>query len=197
MSNSGTRQAIAQASLAEYFQHRLDELMHELEPPLQEDTRWYLSTLLDRFSRTDRLFGWEDNGYNLRPLALLYGDARAAANEHHRCQLLQQLGDSALFLGALFPRRYARKGIGQDYFVGMGGGAYDYLASNARRGRHVFEELATSFAATIALVAKICRDDADDDADIVTLYNRWMNSGDEQIAQQLRRLGIDVNAIRH
>ena len=33
----------------------------------------------------------------------------------------------ALFLGALFPERFTRRGIQQDYVVGMGGGAYDYL----------------------------------------------------------------------
>ena len=30
-----------------------------------------------------------------------------------------------------------RKGIGKDYFVGMGGGAYDYLADNARTNNHI------------------------------------------------------------
>jgi len=60
----------------------------------------------------------------LRPLALLYGDALEARNERERCLCLQQLGDTALFLYALFPERYARHGIRRDYFIGMGGGAY-------------------------------------------------------------------------
>ena len=64
----------------------------------------------------------------LRPLALLYSDAIDANNARERCLMLQQLGDMALFLGALFPQRFTRHGILQDYFIGMGGSAYDYLA---------------------------------------------------------------------
>jgi hypothetical protein len=143
-------------SLSEYFREQLAVYAQELQPPPREDTRWYLGNLLVRFSRSEDFFAFEEGRSTLRPLALLYSDALGARNEYERCQLLQQLGDLSLFLGALYPRYYRRRGLQQDYLVGMGCGAYDYLADNARRGRHVFSELAGAFSAMLALVANVC-----------------------------------------
>ncbi len=130
----------------------------------------------------------------LRPLALLYSDAVEANNERQRCLLLQHLGDMALFLGALFPERWARKGIGKDYFVGMGGGAYDYLAGNARTNNHIFAELASTFTRMLELVASACsRKQQMSAAEILGLYQRWLNSHDPVIESQLRALGIELD----
>lgn len=143
-------------SLSEYFREQLAIHAQELEPQPKEDTRWYLGNLLVRFSRSEDFFAFEDGRYTLRPLALLYSDALEARNEYERCQLLQQLGDLSLFLGALFPQHYTRRGLRQDYLVGMGCGAYDYLADNARSGRHVYSELAGAFGVMLKLVANAC-----------------------------------------
>lgn len=138
----------------EYFRQQLTA--ESAEHP-NEETRWYLGNLLERFSSNDALFSYEEGELCIRPLALLYDDARQHPHERERCLLLRQLGDQALFLGALFPEHYARKGIRRDYFIGMGTGAYDYLADHAREMREVFAELAESFARILELVARICR----------------------------------------
>ena len=178
-------------SLELYFTEQLKEHGQNLRSPPAEDTLWYLSTMLARFGRSEQLFGYEDGRFDLRPLALLYGDAMEAATDHQRCLFLQQLGDMALFLGALFPERFTRRGIQQDYVVGMGGGAYDYLADNARQNRHVFEELSASFAPMLDLVAAACsRDAANSDETILTLYGRWLETRDPLAARQLRALGV-------
>ena len=143
-------------SLSEYFREQLAIHARELDPQPNEDTRWYLGNMLVRFSRSDDFFAYEDGRRTLRPLAMLYSDALEARNEYERCQLLQQLGDLSLFLGALFPKHYVRRGLRQDYLVGMGCGAYVYLADNARGGRHVFSELAGAFSVMLQLVANAC-----------------------------------------
>jgi hypothetical protein len=146
-------------SLSEYFRDQLAVHAQELEPKPKEDTCWYLGNLLVRFSRSEDFFAFEDGRFTLRPLALLYSDALESRNEHERCLLLQQLGDLSLFLGALYPQYYRRRGLQQDYLIGMGCSAYDYLADNARRGRHVFSELAGAFGAMLELVANACSSD--------------------------------------
>lgn len=146
-------------SLSEYFREQLAIHAQELELQPKEDTRWYLGNLLVRFCRSQDFFAFDDGRSTLRPLALLYSDALEARNEYERCQLLQQLGDLSLFLGALFPQHYIRRGLRQDYLVGMGCGAYDYLADNARQGRHVFSELAGAFGVMLVLVANACSAD--------------------------------------
>lgn len=184
---------VTEASLTGFFHDRVAEEAERLTPPPQEDTCWYLGTMLDRFGRSERLFTQEGGQLTLQPLAELYGEAVEARNEHRRCLLLQQLGDLALFFGALFPERWARRGIGRDYFVGMGGGAYDYLADNAHRGRHVFAELAGTFTRMLELVAGVCeRSRPLDDGDILALYRRWLETRDPVTERQLRSLGITL-----
>ncbi|MBV1790612.1 hypothetical protein KQ940_21330 [Marinobacterium sp. D7] len=174
--------------LAEYFR---EQLLEESSSHPDEETRWYLGNLLERFSRNDALFSYQDGDLGIRPLALLYGDAQQCVHERERCLLLRQLGDQALFLGALFPEHYARKGIQRDYFIGMGGGAYDYLAGHARELRHVFAELADSFAQIIELVARICRRYRQYSAsEIMALYQRWRQTGNPALANQLQAMGV-------
>ena len=145
MSTDSLHQPVTETSLSGYFSRRLTRYARRFRSPPHEDTCWYLGNLLERFGRSEQLFSFEEGHMTLRPLALLYSDAIEADNSRERCLMLQQLGDMALFLGALFPERFTRRGILQDYFVGMGGAAYDYLADNSRTNRHVYAELANTF----------------------------------------------------
>lgn len=185
---------VTETSLSLYFRQRLNQSARLLSPPPHEDTCWYIGSMLERFGRSDALFSYADGHYDVRPLALLYADAREASNEHQRCLLLQQLGDLALFLGALFPQRFARRGIHQDYVAGMGGGAYDYLADNARRNRHIFAELAGAFHHMLVMIAQACSRTHMGAADIVNLYRHWETTGDPLARQKLQELGVTVSA---
>jgi hypothetical protein len=180
-------------SLELYFSEQLREQGRSLRPPPDEDTVWYLSAMLTRFGRSESLFSYQDGQNGLRPLALLYGDALETRDDRQRCLLLQQLGDMALFLGALFPERFSKRGIRPDYLVGMGGGAYDYLADNAGKNRHVFRELSRLFAKLIDIVASACSVPmAQNDQQIIAIYQRWLQSGDPALERQLRKLGVIV-----
>ncbi len=182
-----------QTALQDYFRQRLAEFSESLQPKPQEDTLWYLGHMLARFGNSDQLFSYDNGAITLRPLALLYNDALNAETSQQRCLQLRQLGDLALFLGALFPDNYARRGIHKDYFVGMGGGAYDYLSENARTHRHIFAELATSFSRALQLIANACSKDHVFDAnDVIALYNQWRKTQNPALAKQLRELGIDL-----
>ncbi len=185
---------ITETSLASYFKKRLTRYAERLRPPPHDDTCWYLGSMLDRFGRSEQLFSYEDGQMTLRPLALLYGDALKAGNDRERCLLLQQLGDMSLFLGALFPERFARHGIRRDYFIGMGGSAYDYLADNARQNRHIFSELAHTFGRMLEMVADACaRTHTLSAEDILGVYQRWLSTGDAVAEKQLRALGIELS----
>lgn len=180
--------------LANYFRERLHDIASQLAPAPHEDTLWYTSHMLARFGSSREFFTWNEGSVSIRPLALLYKDAHECGDERTRCLLLRQLGDMALFMGALFPDNYARRGIHKDYFVGMGGGAYDYLADNAAQNRHVFLELASTFTRMLELVARACsKQHAFDSRDILKLYERWQLSGDPLLAEQLRALGVDIS----
>src|SRR5690606_33051577 len=80
---------VQESSLGAYFRDRLLEHARQLRPPPHEDTCWYLGTLLERFSRSANLFANASGRPVLRPLALLYQDARDAPSEYQRCEILQ------------------------------------------------------------------------------------------------------------
>ncbi len=185
---------VVATSLTHYITDRLAEFAERLDPPPQEETCIYLGAVLARFGRSERLFCYEDGRFMLRSLAQLYGDALEAPDERTRCLMLQQLGDLAMFVGAVFPHRYRRYGINRDYFVGMGGGAYDYLAGNARRHRSIFAELAGMFARLLELVSQACRGREQLSAEeVLLLYERWLVSKEPLVEQQLRYLGIRLD----
>jgi hypothetical protein len=189
------QEPITETSLSVYFMERLSDYARRLKPPPREDTCWYVGSMLERFGRSDQLFGYGEGRLDLRPLALLYGDALEARNEYERCLLLQQLGDMALFLGALFPERFTRRGIQQDYIAGMGGSAYDYLAGNARNNRHIFAELASTFTRMLEMVANACsRQQPGDTGDLIALYRHWLDTGDPVAANRLQSMGVVVAA---
>ncbi len=186
---------ITETSLSVYFSKRLTRYARRFRPPPHEDTCWYLGSLLERFGRSEELFAYQDGCMTLRPLALLYSDAIQADNARERCLMLQQLGDLALFLGALFPERFTRHGILQDYFIGMGGSAYDYLADNAKSNRHIFAEMANTFTRMLEMVANACsRRHRLTTEEVLALYQRWLGSHDPVIENQLRALGIELTS---
>jgi hypothetical protein len=194
MSTDSLHQPITETSLSGYFSRRLTRYARRFHPPPHEDTCWYLGSLLERFGRSEQLFSFQDGHMTLRPLALLYSDAIEADNTRERCLMLQQLGDMALFLGALFPERFTRRGILQDYVVGMGGSAYDYLADNARTNRHIFAELANTFTLMLEMVANACsRRHRLTTEEVLALYQRWLCNRDPLIESQLRVLGIELS----
>ena len=184
---------ITETSLSSYFSKRLTRYARRFRPPPHEDTCWYLGSLLERFGRSEELFAYQEGHMTLRPLALLYSDAIQANNARERCLLLQQLGDLALFLGALFPERFTRHGILQDYFIGMGGRAYDYLADNARSNRHIFAEMANTFTRMLEMVANACsRRHRLSTEEVLALYQRWLSTRDPVIENKLSALGIEL-----
>lgn len=184
--------------LTEYFRERLHACSQVFTPPPLAETLWYISTLLTRFVDSQQLYSFDDGRLQLRPLALLYKDAHEASNGQERCLILRQLGDQALFIGALFPERYARKGLKQDYFVGMGSGAFDYLADHAQGHRDMFAELASRFVLYLELIFSVCSDRSSrHDQHIMALYDAWLKNGNANIAQQLQAFGIQLDKGNH
>ena len=188
-----TSKLTVERNLADYFRERLQEHGEQLAPPPQEDTLWYMGNMLARFGDSEQLFCYDEGELGIRPLALLYKDAHEAGTTRARCLILRQLGDMALFIGALFPESYARRGILQDYFVGMGGGAYSYLSENAPKNRHIFSELAETFSRMLHLIEQACsKEQLYDASDVLGLYERWRATGDIRLREQLETLGICV-----
>jgi len=174
--------------LAEFFRTEFEQIH---TPKTDADTRFYLGSLLERYSRSEQFFSQEQDGIGVRPLALLYSDAHNTTSERERCELLRQLGDQSLFTCAMFPDFYSKRGISRDYFIGMGVGAYGYLADHAQSMRDIFTKLAERFALMLELVARVCNRYRKLDAqELVALYRRWESTRDPALGSQLVELGV-------
>jgi hypothetical protein len=149
-------------TLTDYFHHALREAARERAVDAEDATLHYLTLLLGTYARSDRVFDYDDQRWQLRPLALLYAEALNARNECERRLWLQRLGDLALFVGGLFSGQLSRRFRDLDYCIAMGGNAYSYLHQASQETRQlglaeVYEELAARFDLFVGLVAAVAR----------------------------------------
>ncbi len=182
---------ISDLSLLELFVRGISDQSDKLAPPLSDEVIQYLANILIRFSRSKNLFITDNQTKSLPTLAFLYQDANQATTTYQRNISLRQLGDSALFIAALFPEHYANKGINRDYFIGMGGGAYCALGDANYGDAGTFYEMAEKFPKLINILANTCSRDLEYNAnEIFALLERWQANKDETLRKQLDAIGI-------
>lgn len=151
---------IRAAQLSEYFHRAVHDAANRRHLNADGATLHYLSMLLCQYARSEQVFDYDNRRLQLRPLALLYGEALEARSPRERRLWLQRLGDLALFVGGLFAGRLSRRFQDLDYCVAMGGSAYGYLEQTATRPAEraqaaVFGELAQHFDRFVDLVAVV------------------------------------------
>lgn len=153
---------IQTARLGAYFHDAVQRAAGRHRLSADDATLHYVASLLCRYARSDKVFDYAEQHLQLRPLALLYGEALEANGHRERCLWLQRLGDLSLFVGGLFSGRLSRHFQDLDYCVAMGGNAYGYLQQTARRADEkaqaaVFGELAGQFQRFVGVVASVTR----------------------------------------
>ncbi len=186
------------ASLQEFFRDSVTEAMRRQGVNADDHTAYYVVNLLTLFSRSEALYEPGDEYRGTRPLALMLAEAVDTASPEQRNFLLQRIGDISLFIAGFFSHSLARTLVDVDYYIRMGGSAYDSLSNSVRgtlRGRvfrDVFAELASKFPEFVDVLADVRDEYADHhDADILRLYELWQRTGSNRVARLLRRLGIE------
>ncbi len=158
MSEHDDGRVIQTAHLSEYFHHAVQSAAGRRHLNADSATLHYLASLLCQYARSEQVFDYDDQRTQLRPLALLYGEALEAPSNGARRLWLQRLGDLALFVGGMFAGQLSRRFQDLDYCVAMGGNAYSYLEQTATRPGEqaqaiVFGELADHFGRFVDVVA--------------------------------------------
>lgn len=158
MSGQNRSRVIRTVQLGEFFHHAVQDAARRRHLRADAATLHYLALLLCRHSRSEFLFDFADGRLQIRPLALLYGEALQAGGQRERRLWLQRLGDLALFVGGLFDGQLSRRFRDLDYCVAMGGSAFGYLEQTAPPANDqalVFGELAAGFARFVDVVAVV------------------------------------------
>ena len=184
------------ASLQEFFRDSVDQAMQRQGLRAGDHTAYYVVNLLTLFARSDALYEETQAGLGLKPLALMLAEAAEAPSPQERDFVLQRVGDVSLFIAGFFSESLAKRVVDVDYYVAVGGGAYDALSVQVRgtaRGQ-AFAELAHKFKRFVDVLNDV-RDDArsHDDRDVLRLYEMWLRTGSKRAEHMLRGLGGEPN----
>jgi hypothetical protein len=191
----GTRKVLFAASVHDFFRQIISLALENQRASVQQATELYLANLLGGFVQTESLLEREDDGtLHQRPLALLLKDALDAEETAQRARLLRRLGDTSLFVSGMFGEYLDRGPVDVDYYIEMGGRAYDALGDvAARRGaeRSVWNELSEKFSKLVEVLNEVAeRTLLNSDTGLVRLYEKWMKTGNARVGVLLRQQGV-------
>ena len=195
---SNAERVIPVANLQEFFRDSINDAMENQGVDADDHTAYYVVNLLTVFSRSEALYEQTEQGFGIKPLARMLGDAVQAESQEERNVALKRLGDVSLFVAGFFYESLARSLVDVDYYVNMGGGAYGSLSEglgSTTRGRvfqAVYAELANKFQDFVDVLNEV-RDMAksSSDHDVLRLYEIWLRTGSRRVAGLLRELGVE------
>lgn len=135
-----------------------------------------------------------------RPFTLLLAEALESAGQE-RFERLRAVGDGALYVRGFFSEHLETRGVQLKYVSSVGARAYDGAASMLRRAGgskgapDLFGELAERFEAFVALLRSVAsrivaQSGLASDGGVLKLYERWMRTGESEIAQALGAHGL-------
>jgi hypothetical protein len=189
------------ASLREYFRDSMDAALAANHVTVEEDTAYYVVSLLTFFGRSEALYDSDHEGRGHRALAAMLADASDAPTETERLRALQRIGDVALFVAGFLAESLSRTVVDIRYYIDMGGGAYQALATGvggtpgSRSRRYVFEELAEKFRDLVDVLNEVRDANACAlDVNAGQLYESWRTTGSPRAERLLRDTGVHTFA---
>jgi hypothetical protein len=186
------RPILSAQSIRDFFRDLLARAIENQRAQVQPFTELYLVNLLHEFLASEALYVQSEDGtWQQKPLAFLLKEALDEAGPA-RLRLLRRLGDTSLFISGFFPDSLARRSslVDVDYYIAMGGRAYDAVARHAME-RSLWEELADKFRLLVDLLNEVSeRTLASSDAGLVRLYERWLKTGSDRLASLLVSQGV-------
>ncbi len=104
---------------------------------------------------------------------------------------LQQIGDVSLFISGFFSDSLQRKLVDVDYYVSIGGFAYNALSRvETDTFSPVFAELAEKFVGFVDVLTEVSeRTSCASNADLLRLYEKWLKTGSRRSGQLLSSAG--------
>jgi hypothetical protein len=194
-----TKPIITDATSDSYFFELVQGAMQAQSVQVQPETEMYLVKLLSRFLVSEQLFPRDGSGnYQDQPIAFLYKEALETEQEESRTAMFRQVGDITLYKAGFFRESLETARIAVDYYVGIGGSAYQNVAVRAddRTAKNVFAELSGRFRTFVDLLFEVSSltsaVPSSSEADVLRAYELWERTGSERAAKILEKSGITV-----
>ncbi len=182
-------------SAQEYFRELVAQALQGRRVEVSPEAEFYLVTLLSRGVGAGR--ETVGDAPAPEPLAMLLKSAVEADGEA-RWRGYKKLGDTSLFVSGFFGDSLSRSLVDVNYYIAMGERAYDALAALPRGpagGAELFGELAERFSLFVDLFAEIAElSQLSSNRGVLRLYERFLLTGSERVAQRLRERGVALFA---
>lgn len=186
---------LSSESIREFFSELLRRAIENQRAQVQPTTLVYVTNLLYEYLASEALYAQADDGsWQQKPLAFLLKEAFEEQGPA-RVQMLRRLGDTSLFVSGFFPDSLSRRSclVDVDYYIAMGGRAYDAVGSIAARhaSRDLWDELSSRFRLLVDLLNEVSeRTLASTESGVVRLYERWLKTGSDRLGGVLAQRGI-------
>ena len=180
-----------QESAVEYFKELVDKALTRQGLATQELTAFYVVQLLTSFLQRPVAGVPEDQ----MPLAVRLAQALESGGMRKR-ESLRQIGDVSLFISGFFSDSLHRKLVDIDYYVSIGGCAYNALSRvETDTFSSVFAELGEKFVGFVDVLSEVSeRTSCASNADLLRLYEKWLKTGSRRSGQLLVEHGVVPNA---
>jgi hypothetical protein len=177
-------------SPVEYFKELVDGALTHQGIAAQELTAYYVVQLLTSFLQRP-VAGAADDG---KPLALRLAQALDSGGVQQRASL-RHIGDLSLFISGFFSDSLQRKLVDVDYYVSIGGCAYNALSRvETDTFSPVFAELGQKFVEFVDVLSEVSeRTSCSSNADLLRLYEKWLKTGSARSGQLLVERGVVPN----
>jgi len=192
---------VAAGSISTYFHEVVQDAIKARHVEATNGATSYLVGLLSDYARPD-----EKAGEALaRPLAFLLSEAMQTPSPAERFDKLRALGDGVLYTCGFFGDHFEARGVDQSYVIGIGTTAYGAAASilqvpaTVTRDKpgprlDIYRELADNFRAFVSVLIEIAdrtiTAGVQGSKDLVRVYERWLKTGSEGLAQALAAHGL-------
>lgn len=172
----------------DFFRELVTEALGRQRVSAQPETEFYLVQLMNRFMTSDQL----PDG---TPLAFMLKKALETPQVREQSEQFRRIGDVSLYMAGYFQDSLSRKLVDVDYYIEMGGSAYQQVAARVQDGmRPVYRELADKFAELVEVLAEVSsKTTPRSEQDLLRLYEIWVTTRSERAARALQEAGISPN----
>ena len=167
-----------------FFKETLSRAMSNQHISTSEEVAFYLLQILVMGMKADP---HTEN----QAIAKKYLEALAA----NRVDMLRVVGDRSLIIAGIWWQSLWRKLVDVDYYIKIGADSYQRVSESGPDNLiEIFEELSENFERLVNILAEAtrCVSEANmNNRDILRMYEVWLRTHNDFIAEKLRSLGIN------
>ena len=186
---------ISNKNLVLHFKEAVDKELKKFGLSISEATSFYIVNLLASYFKTEKLIIEGEKGLEEITLAELLKKA-LEADVAKKLELLKKMGDHSLYVSGYFAGYLDSKIVDIDYYINMGEGAYDQLATlykdkGDKEFSKIYSELVEHFIRIVEMLSSISNEsNTKSNQDILKLYKRWLNTKSKKVEEKLKEEGI-------